>query len=191
MRLLNVDQRVLHTCILEDDGKAVTFPNENSFGLQRVTTRNKDMAIRPAQEEDLPAIRRCAREAYSIYVDRIGREPAPMIANFENQIRDGVVHVAENEDAQLLGFIVFYPREDHMHLENVAVSSMHQGKGVGRCLIEFCEAAAIRSGISKIELYTNEMMTENLRLYPRLGYREIGRWSEDGFNRVFFRKRIS
>ena len=33
-------------------------------------------------------------------------------------------------------------------------------------------------------------MTENLELYPRLGYREVDRREEDGFSRVFFRKRL-
>ena len=31
-------------------------------------------------------------------------------------------------------------------------------------------------------------MTENIAYYPALGYAEIGRWEEDGFNRVFYRK---
>ncbi len=46
-------------------------------------------------------------------------------------------------------------------------------------------------GFSAVELYTNEKMTKNLQPYPYLGYREIGRWEEDGFNRVFFKKELS
>lgn len=148
------------------------------------------MTIRSATLSDLPAIRQCAREAYSPYVERIGKEPAPMIADFEKQVRSGIVFVAEDSSARVQGFIVFYMRDDHMHLENVAVSSEHQGEGIGKALIEFCETAARDEGLPTVELYTNEMMTENLTLYPRLGYREIGRWSEDGFNRVFFRKEV-
>ena len=33
-------------------------------------------------------------------------------------------------------------------------------------------------------------MTENLELYPRLGYREIDRRLDQGFQRVFFSKRL-
>ncbi len=149
------------------------------------------MTIRPATVNDLPAIRQCAREAYSQYVERIGKEPAPMIADFEEQVRSKIVFVAEDSTTRIQGFIVFYRRKDHMHLENVAVASEHRGKGVGRALVEYCEATARNNGDPAVELYTNEMMTENLTLYPRLGYQEIGRWSEDGFNRVFFNKRIS
>jgi len=62
--------------------------------------------------------------------------------------------------------------------------------GIGRKLIHYCEKLAAQKGFSLIELYTNEKMTENLEIYPRLGYSEVGRWREDGFNRVFFRKEI-
>jgi hypothetical protein len=33
-------------------------------------------------------------------------------------------------------------------------------------------------------------MTANLSIYPRLGYTETGRRTEDGFNRVYFEKTI-
>ena len=77
-----------------------------------------------------------------------------------------------------------------MFLENVAVSPNHQGKGVGNRLIAFCEDEAKRLDLQAVELYTNEKMTENLTLYPRLGFEEIGRRKEEGFNRVFFRKQL-
>lgn len=149
------------------------------------------MMIRPATLNDLPEIRQCAREAYSHYIDRIGKEPAPMIADFENQIRGEIVYVAVSDTDEVQGFIVYYVRNDHMHLENVAVACEHQGKGIGKTLVSHCESVARQKGLSAVELYTNEMMTENLRLYPRLGYQEIDRRSEDGFNRVYFRKQLS
>jgi hypothetical protein len=34
------------------------------------------------------------------------------------------------------------------------------------------------------------MMTENLTYYPRRGYTETHRMQQDGFQRVFFRKRL-
>lgn len=40
------------------------------------------MTIRPATVADLPTVRQCAVDAYGLYVERIGRKPAPMIADF-------------------------------------------------------------------------------------------------------------
>ena len=111
-----------------------------------------------------------------------------MVADFAGLIARKRVFVAFSNDADLQGFAVFYPKRGCMHLENVAVSTTWQGRGIGKALIGFCEAAARDAGFSKIELYTNEKMTENLALYPHLGYVETGRRTEDGFNRVYFEK---
>ncbi len=37
---------------------------------------------------------------------------------------------------------------------------------------------------------TNEKMSQNLSIYPHLGYVETGRRIEDGFNRVYFEKKL-
>ncbi len=145
------------------------------------------IAIVKANESHLGAIERCARAAYGKYVARIGRAPAPMVADFASQITAGRVWAAVDE-AGFGGYAVCYPRGDHMHLENIAVLPERQGRGIGRALIAHVEAEARKLGLAAVELYTNEKMTENLALYPRLGYRETGRRSEDGFARVFFRK---
>lgn len=126
--------------------------------------------------------------AYARYVPRIGRKPAPMLADYAAQIAAGEVFVACGDDDALKGFVVFYPQGDTMMLENVAVRPEAAGAGIGRALIAFCEEAARQAGLDAVILYTNEKMTENIALYPRLGYREAERRSEDGFNRVFFRK---
>jgi ribosomal protein S18 acetylase RimI-like enzyme len=149
-----------------------------------------DMPIRKARSNDLDAVRACAQAAYARYVPRIGKEPAPMVADFAGQIDAGQVHVIEG-GGQVAGFIVLYPRGDHLHVENVAVAPDRQGEGLGRALLAFAEVDARRRGLAAIELYTNVKMTENLALYPRLGYRETGRREEAGFSRVFYRKEVA
>lgn len=111
-----------------------------------------------------------------------------MVADFAASVRDGHTSVALGPDGSVCGFAVFYPRGDHIHLENVAVAPAFQGHGIGKLLMSHCEQSALALGCGAIELYTNEKMTENLKLYPALGYAEIGRRQEDGFNRVYFRK---
>jgi len=61
---------------------------------------------------------------------------------------------------------------------------------IGRALIAHVEAMALAAGTRAVELYTNVNMTENQTLYPRLGYSEISRGVEDGFERVFYRKAL-
>lgn len=71
------------------------------------------MEIRAARASDLDAIRACAEAAYAPYIDRIGRKPAPMVADFATHIVAGQVHVAVSAEA-LLGYIVFFTRGDTM-----------------------------------------------------------------------------
>ncbi|WP_338082019.1 GNAT family N-acetyltransferase [Donghicola mangrovi] len=146
------------------------------------------MDIRLAHSGDEAAIRACAQAAYVRYVPLIGREPAPMLADYGAQIAGGLVHVAVDGQGALAGFIVYYPEGRHMLLENVAVAPNAAGRGVGKALIAHCERAARQAGLGGVMLYTNAKMVENLSIYPRLGYQEVDRRTEDGFDRVYFLK---
>lgn len=145
--------------------------------------------IRAAVEADVMDIQLCAEQAFVQYVQRMGREPAPMRADFRIQVARGFVVVATNHSG-LVGYVVAYPEGAHFMLESVAVLPECSGQGIGKQLIEHVENAAKQAGHKTLELYTNEAMTENIAMYPKLGYVEVGRKHEDGFNRVFFSKRL-
>ena len=145
------------------------------------------MVMRKATLRDLTAIKQIATAAYEKYVPRMGKKPAPMIADFAPQIKAETIYV-DCDEREVQGFVVFYPRGDHVHLENLAVCPEAQGQGIGTRLVRFVEDAAVHDGFNIIELYTNEKMMENFAFYRHLGYQEIGRREEDGFNRVFYRK---
>lgn len=129
-------------------------------------------------------------EAYGIYIPRMGVEPGPMRADYAALIGDGVLHVAEIE-GRIAGILVILPEPDHLMLDNVAVDPDWQGRGIGRALIAYAEAAARAAGCAEIRLYTHEKMIENQQLYAMLGYEETGRGTQDGFDRVFMRKRLT
>ena len=145
--------------------------------------------IRPAVEGDVPAIEALVREAYAMYVPRIGREPAPVTADHAGLVAAGRTSVVE-ADGEVAGVIVLIPGGDHLLVENVAVAPNVQGRGLGRKLMAFAERRAAELGMAELRLYTNQLMTENLALYPALGYTETGRRVEDGFARIYFSKRI-
>ena len=158
--------------------------------IESPPTQATDM-IRLAEADDEPEIRDCAEQAYARYVPMIGRKPAPMVADFVAQIAAGMVYVATDDQAIFQGFIVFYAEEEHILLENVAVLPSAAGRGVGRALISFCEDAARQRGMNGVHLYTNEKMTDNLSIYPRLGYVKVAQRTEDGFKRVYFEKTLT
>lgn len=147
------------------------------------------MNIRPANENEAAALAELARETYGHYVDRMGKEPAPMTEDYASLVRAGGVWVAEHDGA-LVGLLVLKRRADHLLLDNVAVSPGAQGMGVGARLLEFTEDHAREHGLPEIRLYTNEFMTENLAYYARRGYTETGRATDNGYRRVFFTKHL-
>jgi GNAT superfamily N-acetyltransferase len=146
-----------------------------------------DTTIRPAGAGDEVRVREIVEAAFGGYVERLGLRPAPMDADYGELIRLGRAYVIGVPPA---GVIVLVPLADHLLVENVAVEPDSQGKGLGRRLLGFAEEEARRLGVPQLRLYTNELMTENLALYGRLGYTETGRGSEARFRRVFFTKRL-
>jgi len=147
------------------------------------------ITTRPATPRDVDVLARLARDAYQRYTARIGRPPAPMTADYEAAVDDGTVSVAV-DGGRIVGFVVLLDADDHLLLENVAVDPRAQGQGVGARLLALAEEEARRRGHDRIELYTNEAMTENLDYYPRKGYVETGRGERDGYRRVWFSKTL-
>jgi len=112
-----------------------------------------------------------------------------MNADYAEHIAGSRIHVAEHE-GELAGFVVFYPELHEMHVENVAVMPQKAGQRIGTCLLSFVETEAIAKGLSAVNLYTNEVMVQNIKWYQRLGYQEIERRQDSGFNRVYFCKSL-
>jgi ribosomal protein S18 acetylase RimI-like enzyme len=145
--------------------------------------------IRAAKAPDAVVLGELVERAYAIYVDRIGGRPAPMDDDYAEKLRKSDVFVAV-DDGEVVGLIVLIATENHLLIENVAIDPEHQGKGIGRSLMALAETYAADRSIPELRLYTNAAMAENLALYPRLGYREYARRTENGLKRVFFSKRL-
>jgi ribosomal protein S18 acetylase RimI-like enzyme len=148
-----------------------------------------DPLIRLGRPEDRPAIEAIVKDSYAPYISRIGREPGPMLDDYEALIREERVHVLVDEDV-IQGLVVLIPDDRAMLLDNVAVSPGAQGLGYGRKLLEFAERSALAAHCESIRLYTNEAMIENIALYSRIGFVETHRATEMGLRRVHMRKQL-
>jgi N-acetylglutamate synthase-like GNAT family acetyltransferase len=144
-------------------------------------------SIRRATISDLAAIRQLITAAYEKYIERIGRPPAPMTADYAATLEHSRVWVLESDNV-IVGALVTEDHGDYLLLETIAVAPATQGSGYGRLLLDRAERDAAELGLTEVRLYTNEAMTENLTFYPRHGYRETGRGVEDGYRRVYFSK---
>lgn len=147
------------------------------------------MELRQATSADTDRIREIARCAYDKYVARIGREPAPMIADFAAHISRNEVIVAVSGGV-VCGYIVSFARADDYFVENVAVDPAAAGGGIGRALMSHAENAANEQDRNLVRLYANVKMHENFSFYEALGYRKTQQVTENGFHRVYFEKAL-
>lgn len=146
--------------------------------------------LRRATIADLPVIERLIEVAFTPYVERIGRPPGPMTADYARALRDSAVWVVEGA-GRLDGVLVLKTHDDHLLVDVIAVDPAAQGRGVGAVLLDRAESDARDRGLAELRLYTNEAMTENLDYYPRRGFEETGRQIDEGFRRVYFRKAVA
>lgn len=179
----------------------VRYTQEKTGFITAITKRAKDdsgplgvampdVVIRPAKPEDVPGITACVDEAYVHYIERIGKQPAPMLEDFADVVREFQAHVAVAA-GKIVGAVIFKVTDEGFYVDNVAVRPSIRGKGIGRRLLELAEAEARRQGYESIYLATHELMTENRALYARAGYVEYDHRIVDGYPRVFFRKALS
>lgn len=145
--------------------------------------------IRLACAADVTAVTAIVNDAYSIYIARNAKTPGPMRDDYAVLIEDERVHVLD-DGGQIVGLVVLIPEQRTMLLDNVAVSPRAQGRGYGRRLIAFAEERARAAGFPAIRLYTQDIMTENLALYSRLGFVETHRGEELGLNRIYMSKTL-
>lgn len=169
---------------MADERSLVQRPNQN-----RSVRRPGGFHIRPAKPDEAQAVAACVKAAYQHYVAQLGTTPGPLLEDYAQVLRTRQVMVALIENA-VVGVLVMATTDEGFLLENVAVVPACQGQGVGRALIEMAEQTAAAQGFGSIYLYTHEQMGENLALYAKAGYAEYDRRAEQGFSRVFLRKRF-
>ena len=151
---------------------------------------NASAVIRAAAPSDVAAITRCVCAAYLRHIERVGKQPWPMLQDYSNVIRTSQVHVAERE-RRILGVLELLVTDEGFLLDSVAVDPSAQGTGIGRQMLEFAENEARRHEFQSIYLMTNEKMTENQALYSRIGYVLFDRQTVHGYSRVLMRKPLT
>lgn len=146
--------------------------------------------LRRATVDDVTALEKLAADAFGKYVERIGRRPAPIVADYAELVQTSRTWVLRAGD-RVVGMLVTQAKADHLYLDIIAIDPVAQGSGYGLRLLRRAEEDAHELGLPEIRLYTNEAMTENLDFYPRHGYRETGRGIQEDYRRVFFTKSLA
>lgn len=127
------------------------------------------IGFRSAAPADAAAIEAIVRAAYAKWMPVIGREPLPMRADYDKAVREHQFELAI-EDGRIVGLIETIAHDDHIWIENVAVTPEAQGRGIGRQLLDSAERTAVEAGLRELRLLTNGAFKANVSLYKRQGY---------------------
>ncbi|MET9869963.1 GNAT family N-acetyltransferase [Streptomyces sp. NPDC006386] len=146
-----------------------------------------DEEIRPAGTADVPVVEHIIDAAFRPYIERIGRVPQPMEEDHAANVAAGKVFLT---GAPVVGLVVVEAFADHLFLDTIAVHPTAHGRGVGRRLLAFVDAHARALGLPEVRLYTNALMWENQKIYPKYGYELVERRVDGPCDRVHYRKRL-
>ncbi|HEX6354313.1 GNAT family N-acetyltransferase [Actinophytocola sp.] len=141
-----------------------------------------EVTIRPAREDELPAVGELTFEAYQANGYLTGREDgfyAQQLRNARPRYEQAELLVAVDEDDTILGTVAIARhgtpwREiggpDQLEFRMLAVSPAARGRGVGEALTRRVLDRAVELGCTAVVLCSSELMHAAHRLYERLGF---------------------
>ena len=123
--------------------------------------------LRPITIDMLDAVLAIEVEAYTFPWTR---------GNFIDALAAGyVTRALLAPDGEVLGYYIAMPGVDEMHLLNVTVAPLHQGRGHARCLLAQLYRHSATLGVAAVWLEVRESNARARALYLREGFAEAGR----------------
>jgi N-acetylglutamate synthase-like GNAT family acetyltransferase len=104
-------------------------------------------------------------------------------ASLARKARDEIAFAAI-EDGRLVGCIFMKPEPRCLYLGKLAIAPTHQGKGIGRRLLEIAENTARENGLPTLRLETRIELAGNHATFAKWGFTKTAENSHPGFTRV-------
>jgi ribosomal protein S18 acetylase RimI-like enzyme len=94
----------------------------------------------------------------------------PSVKMLEKYIFDSAVYVAII-DTQIVGVFALFPLgKTLIEIKNIAVLEAHQGKSIGKKLLEYAISEAKKQGFEEIQIGTANSSIGQLALYQKMGF---------------------
>jgi len=136
--------------------------------------------VRPARRDDLAALREIERASGQRFrdfgLDHVADDEPESIEILQGYATAGRAWVAVGDADEPVGYVLVDEIDGGAHIEQLSVAPDHQGRGVGRALIEHVNHWAAESGMVAVTLTTFGHIPWNRPLYEHLGFRVL---SED------------
>jgi GNAT superfamily N-acetyltransferase len=129
----------------------------------------------PARIEDAELVHRIMHEAYLEYD---GTVDPPMSANGESaaQVADAISRggaVLAWDGATPVGSARYRLSSEFVHIKRVSVLPPWRGRGIATAMLRYVERLALSQGRTQARLQVRMSLSQNLKLYQRVGYRLV------------------
>lgn len=136
-----------------------------------------ELTVRAPRHEELAALREietlCGRRYRDFGLDTVADDEPASVEVLQGYSDEGRAWVAAQADDGPIGYILVDEIDGAAHIEQVSVLPDHQGRGVGRALIERAARWAVGQGMNALTLTTFDRIPWNRPLYEHLGFRVI------------------
>ena len=95
----------------------------------------------------------------------------PSEKSIENYIHEGKVFVSVKNSLVVGVYVLTEMTPEKAEIMNVAVAETHQGKGIGKALVQHAIKTARLLGMESIEIGTGNLSIQQLALYQKCGFR--------------------
>ena len=145
--------------------------------------------IRFAEPRESPAIASLLAESFAEYQPLYTLEgyAATVITSEQvaDRIREGPVWVALWDEV-VVGTVSVVPRKRSLYVRGMAVRPTARGQGIGESLLAEVEKFAVAEGFQRLFLSTTPFLDRAIRLYGRLGFRQIDQGPHDLYGTPLF-----
>src|SRR5262245_6585694 len=175
-RVVGVDIDCIHV-----DNSAVGFqpaPAPAHVTVPPMLADRRDHAgpnVMPARIVDAEGCHRVMREAYGEYdaaMDPPMRGVAESVAQVEDAMRKGGAVLAW-DGATPVGSARYRLSRDFVRIKRVSVLPSSRGQGIATAMLGYIERLALGQGRTQARLTLRTSLSQNLRLYERMGYRVV------------------
>jgi ribosomal protein S18 acetylase RimI-like enzyme len=128
-----------------------------------------DLSLRRGGIDDLDAVLALQQAAYERNRVLLGRQPLPLLADYQQIFRDYEVWLADVDG--LAGVLILQPRPDDLLIWSIAIDLARQRGGLGKALLAAAEVRARELMRDTIRLYTGAVLKHLIDWYGRHGYR--------------------
>lgn len=131
------------------------------------------MNLRPAKTEDLALLFAIHRSVFRQHIEKLwGWDESWQYQNFRSECAAAITSVIEIDD-QIAGYVQVVDRGSQIYVQNIAIASAFQSKGLGTILLKDLQLRATTRQVPlHLGVFKSNMPAH--RLYQRLGFRDVG-----------------